>query len=397
MLSNFIHIRKRIDKNITSIESNEIVGNFLLEKEDIAILKELSSNNCVENLVLANGKYISIENLSETQRVEVKLYPFQIKDGSYYENINELIKTSNQRYPQGHFYVFQSDFDSLKSEKTEEINKYFLTTELISFLKSLSDYQKDNELVFFQANHLIINTEYVLADIGDLSSVPNLINHISTSVDKEERQIIFLNELIGTLIKIPEKGERFSYLLKNFADIFSNYKHSHSLYLEKYSFEKLKSEINGQILNYSKKIQSVINDAQSKLIAIPAAFLLIITQFDFSGKNIKLNIALLLSSLIFGTLLELLLRNQFISLSFIKEDIERFKNTFNSNKLIIQGLPFEKSFKNLDKAYKRQDCYLKIIRFLIWIVPISALIIFIISVFNSNLFDLIKTLFAAKK
>ncbi len=396
MLSNFIHIRTKIDADIISIKPNEIIGRFLLENEDIDILKNLSSNGCIENLVLVDGKHITIENLKVGQTVEVKLYPYQLKDEAYYEDINELIKSSSQKYPTKHFYVFQSKFDSKSSSKPNEIVAYYHTTELISFLTSLSNYQKEGELVFFQAKHLILDLKYNFEDIGDLKSVPKLIDHISNSVDKEERQIIFLNELISTLNKVPEKSNRFTYLLKNFDDIFTNYKHSHTLYLEKYSIEKIKSKFNAEVLEYSKKIQSVINEAQSKLIAIPAAFLLIITQFDISNKNLQLNITLFLGSLVFSVLLELLIRNQFISLSFIKEDIERFKNSF-SNELKNSTLSFKKSFENLDKAYKKQNLYLKIIRFLIWLIPLFVFILFIITIRESELIICIKELLTTKQ
>jgi|SRR5690554_6814188 len=396
MLSNFIHIRTKIDNDIISIKPNEITGRFLLGNEDINILKNLSSDGCIENLVLVDGKHITIENLKVGQTVEVKLYPYQLKDGAYYEDINELIKSSSQKYPTKHFYVFQSKFDSESSSKPNEIVAYYLTTELISFLTSLSNYQKDGELVFFQAKHLILDLKYNFEDIGDLKSVPKLIDHISNSVDKEERQIIFLNELISSLNKVPEKSNRFTYLLRNFDDIFTNYKHSHTLYLEKYSIEKIKSKFNAEVLEYSKKIQSVINDAQSKLIAIPAAFLLIITQFDISNKNLQLNITLFLGSLVFSVLLELLIRNQFISLSFIKEDIERFKNSFNKE-LKNSTLSFKKSFEKLDKAYKKQNLYLKIIRCLIWLIPLFVFILFIITIRESELIICIKELLTTKQ
>ncbi|NLJ81886.1 MAG: hypothetical protein GX330_02010 [Bacteroidales bacterium] len=203
MLSNFIHIRTKIDNDIISINPNEIAGRFLLENEDINILKDLSSDACIENLALVDGKHIAIENLKVGQTVEVKLYPYQLEDVAYYEDINELIKSSGQKYPTKHFYVFQSKFDSKSSTKPNEIDAYYLTTKLISFLTSLSNYQKGSELVFFQAKHLILDLKYNFKDIGDLKSVPELIDHISNSVDKEERQIIFLNELISTLNKIP--------------------------------------------------------------------------------------------------------------------------------------------------------------------------------------------------
>ncbi len=205
-----------------------------------------------------------------------------------------------------------------------------------------------------------------------------LISHINDSADKEERKIIFINELIASLMKIPELKNRFKHLLKNFDDLFLNYKKSHSLYLEKYSYTKFKSELDKEIIEYSKKIQSVINDAQGKLVAIPVAFLLIIGQFDLTGEKLYFNLALILSAFVFSILLEVLLRNQFSALEFIKDDVSRFEGSIDEKKISVLGDDLSKAFLKLQGLYDKQKCYLNIIRFLVWLSPVFAIGLFIL-------------------
>lgn len=390
MLSDFIQIRKRI--NTVSSAPNEIVGTFVPTKEEVQTLKDLSSKNCIENFVLSQGKNIPIEQLTEGTEVKIKLYPLQLGNERYFEDTDELLKASSQKYPDNRFYVFALDYDSASSKKPEIIQKYELSTQLISFLTYISDYQKECELVFFQAKQLVLITNYELSDLGNLKSVPELINHISNSADKEERRIILTNEMIATLEKIPEVNNRFKHLLKNFDDLFLNYKRSHSLYLEKYSYQKFKSEIDKEIIDYSKKIQSVINDAQGKLVAIPAAFLLIVGQFDLSGEKLHLNFALVLSSFVFSVLLEVLLRNQFSALSFVKDDIDRFKNSIDDKKISVLGADFTTIFEKIFKLHKRQKYYLRIIRFLIWLTPIFAIVLLIITLTDNSILDYLKNI-----
>src|SRR5690606_2832959 len=202
MLSEFIQIRKRL--NTVSTAPNEIVGTFVPTLEEVQTLKNLSSKNCIENFVLSQGRNISIEQLTAGLEVQVKLYPLQLNNEKYFENTDELLKATSQKYPDNRFYVFALDYDSASSQKPEIIEKYELTTQLISFLTSISDYQKERELVFFQAKQLVLITNYELSDWGNLKSIPDLINHISNSADKEERRIIFTNEMIATLGQIPE-------------------------------------------------------------------------------------------------------------------------------------------------------------------------------------------------
>ena len=390
MLSEFIQIRKKI--TTVSIAPNEIVGTFVPTSEEVQTLKNLSSKNCIENFALSQGKNIPIEQLTEGQEVQVKLYPLQLGNEKYFENTDELLKATSQKYPDNRFYVFALDYDSASSQKPEIIEKYELTTQLISFLTNISDYQKERELVFFQAKQLVLITNYELSDWGNLKSVPDLITHISNSADKEERRIIFTNEMIATLGQIPETNNRFKHLLKNFEDLLLNYKRSHTLYLEKYSYQKFKSEIDKEIIEYSKKIQSVINDAQGKLVAIPAAFLLIVGQFDLSGEKLHLNFALLLSSFVFSVLLEVLLRNQFSALSFVKDDIDRFKNSVDDKKISVLGADFAATFEKIFKLHKRQKCYLNIIRCLVWLTPFFAIGLLILSLTNNTFICFLKSL-----
>ena len=48
-----------------------------------------------------------------------------------------------------------------------------------------------------------------------------------------------------------------------------------SYILKKFSYHDLKNEVDEDILDYTKKIYSTVNDIQTKLIAVPAAYLLI--------------------------------------------------------------------------------------------------------------------------
>jgi hypothetical protein len=243
----------------------------------------------------------------------------------------------------------------------------------------------------------VITTEYDVIDLAELKNIDALISHISDSADKEERKIIFINELIASLMKIPELKNRFKHLLKNFDDLFLNYKRSHSLYLEKYSYTKFKSEIDKEIIEYSKKIQSVINDAQSKLVAIPVAFLLIVGQFDLTDEKFYFNLALILSAFVFSILLEVLLRNQFSALAFISEDVTRFESSIDEKKVAVLGNDFTKTFSKLRVLYKRQKCYLHIIRLLIWLTPVFAIALFLLSSKNSLFFNILKSLFSNSK
>jgi len=391
MLNEFILIRKKL--NLIAVNANEITGKITPDANDILKLQTLSAGSCLDNFVSSEGKNKSVDNISAGQEIEIKLYPLQLKNEKYYETVEELLKVCSQEYPDNRFYVHSINFDSAKTAKPQLIQNYEATTQLIAFLLSISDYQKERELVFFQAKQLLITTDYNVSDLAELKNVAALISHITDSADKEERKIIFINELIASLMKIPELKNRFKHLLKNFEDLFVNYKKSHSLYLEKYSYTKFKSELDKEIIEYSKKIQSVINDAQSKLVAIPVAFLLIIGQFDLTGEKLYFNLALILSAFVFSVLIEVLLRNQFSALDFIKDDVTRFQSSVDEKKISVLGEDFTATFAKLQVIYDKQKCYLNIIRVLVWLSPIFAIGLFILSLANNTFICILKHFF----
>lgn len=388
MLDDFIYIRQKIKP--VSISANEIVGKLTPDANEIQKLINLSLGNCLEDFVLVEGKNKSINQIAAGKEIQIQLYPYNLANEKYFETLEELLIFASQKFPDNRFYVHSINFDSNSDTKPQEIQNYESTTRLIAFLISISDYQKERELVFFQTKQLVFSTDYDATDLYELTNVGDLISHITDSADKEERKIIFINELIASLMKIPEMKNRFKHLLKNFEDLFVNYKKSHSLYLEKYSYTKFKSEIDKEIIDYSKKLQSVINDAQSKLVAIPVAFLLIIGQLDLTGKKLYFNLALILSALVFSILLEVLLRNQFSTLEFISDDVKRFKDSVDVKKVIVLGDDFTQTFTKIRKLHDQQKCYLNIIRVLVWLTPIFAIGLFILSLMNNTLICILK-------
>jgi hypothetical protein len=392
MLNDFIHIRQQLEE--VTISGNEIVGFFVPNLDEIEKLKSLSEANCIENFVTVENKNKPVDKVLITDRIKVRLYPNKLVNDKYFETFEDLINHSSQSYPQNRYFVNSLNYDSIEQIQPIQIQNFVAFTKLISFLKSISDYQKGNELVFFQAKQLILTTDYSVNDLLEIKGLDDLISHIQESADKEERRIIFTNELIASLSKINELKNRFKFLVTNFADLTSNYHKSHSLYLEKYSYQKFKSEIDKEIIEYSKKIQAVINDAQTKLVAIPAAFLLIIGQFDLTGEKIYFNLALVLSAFVFSVLLEVLLRNQFSALDFVKDDIDRFKNSVDDKKIEILGDDLTKVFTKINNLHSKQKCYLNIIRFLVWLTPLFAIGLFILSLTNNTFICFLRTIFS---
>src|SRR5690606_22982018 len=107
---------------------------------------------------------------------------------------------------------------------------------------------------------------------------------------------------------------RFSYLIKNFKRFYEKCEVSYSYYLTNFSYNKLKIEVDNAVLDFSKNIRSVINDSQTKLIAIPAAFLFLCIEIDWQNSWGLKSFIIVIASLLFSYLIDIFILNQTASL-----------------------------------------------------------------------------------
>jgi hypothetical protein len=112
-----------------------------------------------------------------------------------------------------------------------------------------------------------------------------------------------LNELVEFLDGLEDEV-KFSYLIRNFELYFDKSIATYNYYLRNFSYNKLKLEIDSKAIEFNQKLQAVINDSQTKLIAIPTAFVLVLSSLDYEKINSHKNIIASLGLFIFSILLQ---------------------------------------------------------------------------------------------
>ena len=115
-------------------------------------------------------------------------------------------------------------------------------------------------------------------------------------------------------------------------------------------------------------------EIQTKIIAVPAAYLLIMAAVDFkSGFTFK-NILSIIAGFMFALILELLIRSQSAVLRYTKQEIgnttSAIKEKANANFL----QEFVDSLENLMKSISHQHIYLLLFRLIVWSVPVILVI-----------------------
>ena len=375
MLTQIVDILTK--SNITISDDSLSVDNYKILDESSII----SLENCIEQIYDNKGNIIGLSDIQKKQNVRIVFSLYRLNQTGYYETSDVFVR-KNKIISPASYYIQNIGFQN--SEHTF-IKKYHA---LINFIQSIGDLAKYKEespdittcVIICEQKALILPIIYSGEDVVNIDFPIEEMNYATELFKKNnsEEKLLFINELMEFLSNVTEEN-RFVYLLQNFNEYYSKSIDSFQYYIRNFSYNKLKSELDNAILDYSKKIQSVINDAQSKLIAIPAAFVLAAANIEFDNILSIKNIAILISLYIFALLIGIFLNNQSSVLNMIDINIQSYKGTFGGNSNVVKD-----AFILVDKELMKQKKRLFITQFINWGIPALLTLLYIV-VFIANI------------
>lgn len=368
-------------------DKGELSGYLMRSQTAVELLVMAAAAGLTESVVLLNNEYVSLEKLSSSHnlqaaavKVPVVLYTRNLQHCRYYETVNEFLEAHPYQYPSFLFYIHELHFISTDEIIPATIARYKDLQHFINLLIFICDYVTEDigepkQVVLFAKRKLNIFIQYQQNDLRYIAFLNQLDKQLHEAHDKEERKSIFTSEIVNYLLPFSPH-ERFAKLLSSLDVLYDNYLKSHLLYLEKFSYHDLKTKVDKDKLEYTKKIYTTVNDIQSKMIAVPAAFLLVLTQFDLSNTFSIKNIIITAGAFLFSVLLEVLLSNQFGVLHYIEREVLQFKSELRNSSTSLDLSEFVKSFAQLQSVASKQRLYLWIFRVIVWMVPLAALVLF---------------------
>ena len=350
-----------------------------LDANSIAILNHLEE--AIQEIRNDEGDIVSLTDLTEGTKVEILFESYNLtKYGIYYDQKIFLSKNKLELNNSEYFILKEN---ILFSDSNDFNIAYQGVVDLIKCLKEISSFEVTDSIILFQEKKgTSFGLDYKARDLKGISNEVTLLDRFIKEIEDRntEKFLLYVNELIDFLSEVKEKN-RFSYLIKNFKRFYEKCEVSYSYYLTNFSYNKLKIEVDNTAIDFSKNIRSVINDSQTKLIAIPAASLLIYTSIDWADSWRLKSLFLVISSLLFSFLIEIFIRNQESSLSIISDNMKNYKSMFrlkNQASDIKLDTLVQNSFSKVDREIKSQKLNLEIIRWINWVIPISLMIIILI-------------------
>jgi hypothetical protein len=351
--------------------SSKIEGSLLLCKytvADIPFVQKLYDDSFIENTFTSSIK--------DGDEVELEFSLPRLTTIGFYKDWSAFIKQNYYEYPNHDCYSFENK--SYLKNDSEFNNKYRAVIELAESILQISKHsyeeeERRNAIVLREDITLFLPLLYKFKDFKSLedNTIVQIIEVTKLFSDDKvvDKKSIFINTLIDQLLSEKEE-KRFSTLIRQFKNYHDKAVISYNFFLKDFSFNKLKLEIDTKALDFNQKLQGVINDTQGKLIAIPTAFVLVLTTFNFDKADLK-NWAILLSTIIFTFFIQIFLQNQKSSLKFIKDNIEYYKQTFTEDLIKISD-----RFSHLENEYINQKRRIDLLQFLLWLVPIGTTSIF---------------------
>ncbi len=369
MIDKIVEILNR-NKSSIKIEGDIISCTHTID--NLEFLRKLSDNELITNSF--------IENYNINENIVLEFLISRLRSQGFYLSKESFLTWNLHNYPEKEVYIYEiNDFliDNVF------FNERFST--IINLIDALDQnskikYNEDeflNFLIVREDKSLLLYLKYLpedldLIDNTNLNNINNFIQILKEDI-APDRKNIYINELIDYLLPIEEK-DRFSYLIKNFNKFIHRASASYNYYLRNFSYNKLKIELDTKALDFYQKIQGVVNDSQTKLIAIPAAIVLASTSLEYGKANSIKNYLILIQVIMFCVFIQIFINNQKSALKFIEKNITQYKQSFSDNKQIL-----ENSFIEVDKEKNKQKYRFLTLQILLWSSPILIFILLLVT------------------
>jgi hypothetical protein len=346
-------------------------------------IENLLENDLPYLEILINLSLVEISNPIDKSSVDFhSINTFLTKDvfiefkvgniSTYYDTLYDFITKNKFKLRQTDYFIKELNYRASRNIKINDfIIKYKTNLELIDFLKDICDYDKSLgnvlKLFFYRtSNGVELDIEYTLEDIKKIkfNIDENFILNFKVALKGSDRKQLFINELINFLDK---NGNSYQKLLEGWDILISNYEISYALFLEGFSFDKIKNSSTEYFQNIVDRIYDSIAKASNYIFGVPIGFIFLLNNFDFSGISIFKNTNILILGIIFYTMIRVILfENIKQSIEAIEDELEKFlkkiENYTELNEIHEQLI----NFKNID--LKRQYSKIHLVKVLTTII-----------------------------
>lgn len=376
LLNTFVSVRKLLA--IPTVAGAEIRGTISLSEQNLAWLKELVVNAAIEATATQNGSAVHLEDIQRADpaaNILVVLLPRNLSSRGcdYFENFRELVERHPVTAPPHEHYVHEFAFFS-HGPRPVPVENYHAAQHFIRLLRSVADYWDERppsgSLILFHKQKVEIPISYSLTDLQPVDGLVEFSAEVDSAHDREQRLALLKIVIVEAVANVG--ADRFRHLLKNWLTLKEKFTHAYKMYLANFSWEKVRAEVDKEKLEFVKKLNATVTDIQTKLVAIPAAFLLIAAQLKNVGRFDISNLIVVIAAVVFAALIGFMVWNQLHALTAINGDVKRLQDRLrDEGHLMVKEM--SDRFGELEKLHWRQ-------RRILWFCLIISVLVGIVSV-----------------
>ena len=238
--------------------------------------------------------------------------------------------------------------------------RYKQVIELVSLLaKAAAYFDKDTEeLVFLKSGKVSLPVRYTTTDLDSLNmpALQSMLGQFDGSDKLHEQLLPILADAVVKHVGGLEPSRRFASLLSHLSDVAKDFDDGRRLYVASFSYEKVRSQLEADMLDELARINKTFADVQGQILGIPVATVLVATQFKVTAvwrQEAWVNTAILLGVLVFVVLANFVMRNQLHTLAALEAEIKRKKTKVLSEYAVIRDM-VSGTFPKLESRLKLQ-------------------------------------------
>jgi hypothetical protein len=240
------------------------------------------------------------------------------------------------------------------------VRRYKQVIELVALLaKAAAYFDKDTEeLVFLKPGKVCLPVKYLEDDLVKLdeSALQTLLSQFQSSDKLHEQLLSILADAVVKHVCGLEPSRRFASLLSHLAEVAKDFDDGRRLYVSNFSYEKVRSQLEADMLDELARINKTFADVQGQILGIPVATVLVATQFKVTpvwGPDAWVNTAVLIGVVAFVLLANFVMYNQLHTLDAIGNEIKRKKEKIQSEYELVKDM-VSSTFTTLDSRLKLQ-------------------------------------------
>ncbi len=333
--------------------------------------------------------FFGIDNTDNDRKTKKIVIP--LTGTNIFYDLDHYLKKDSRRLdikPLKQFYIYDLSINYIPEVEcnNKKINNIFTVAELFNNLELISDLKGDygnrSFIIFVGKKNLKINSEYTSADLNrDYTPVKKFIReYLQNEFHQEDRHLSIIN---GLHESYKENEISLSEFLKNFDTFYRIVKSNFQLYIDKFSFNDFKNQVEEDRREYTIKINKVFSDIQNQLLTLPIATVLAAGQMVFVGSTgdfIK-NTLIIVGIIIFCVFVLMQISNQVVTLDALNEEITSKENIMNKKDDTEYKTEYLSTYLQLNKRVKTLDNNLTLVKNITLVSTTLVILVFFIRFF----------------